>query len=266
MAVLLTCFLALVNFAAISNAEVSLYTSQDKETRMRLIHDGLIGKLKSHEERAQFHILMCQPKKAWAEAEKISSSETRNRFEGAILALVAVPREELDFADEQEMRAGVEAQKKPPVAKATRAADKIAMAYPLETQEVWDDELEDLSLGSSCDFPTVDNTKLEKFSELAKARLTPVMQSEGTARVSLASLASDVGLKPILSEKELGQLILQTPTYADRLKWFAQAAASDQSHEISIQGLHAQVSVLQFQTTDLEPHSLELPWLLEEKR
>jgi hypothetical protein len=206
---------------------------------MALIKRGLLGTLKTPEERAQYYLLLCQPRQAWGQAEQISDVQTKQLYEGLILALVSSP------APDQSNRL-----------KSTRPDSDLR--FQLDAAEVWRDELDDVDLPASCAFPTVAADKLEKIRAQALKTLQPVLSQ--TESFSALAIATDVGFVPELQESDLlGKQI--PPSYIGRFQYFAKRAGR-RNPEIQISGMSASVSNFGFSIVEMTPHELEIPWLL----
>ena len=81
---------------ALSN--VDRWRDSPSPERQSLIFRGLAAELNTHAEEAQFHLLLCQPRAAWAWAQKIVDPALRARFEAVILALASTPTPGVDRA------------------------------------------------------------------------------------------------------------------------------------------------------------------------
>ena len=161
---------------------VDRLSRENSQVQLELIRNGFRGKLHSAEEWAQFYILLCQPKKAWISAEKVTDESSRKLFEGVILALSATPRaaaaDDLDIEDSE------------PVAKKAKAEVRFAF----DQAEVWADEPGKLQIDSECEFPLVAADKQAELALDAKTRLLEAVTDPSRAdlpRFSLLALATD---------------------------------------------------------------------------
>jgi hypothetical protein len=233
--------LSLIFITSLASARtVDRFTPETKKARMNLISRGLLGQLQTPEEKAQYRLLLCQPRAAWRETEGIADKKTRELYQGLILALVSTPDHDQNSAS-----------KNP----ASRGDD---FRFPIDSSEIWRDEVEDMDLPSTCSFPTVAADKVASIREKAFQTLQPLMPE--TQNMTVLAIATDVGFVPALKEPDI--LGKQVPSlYLKRFQYFARQNMPSE-YQIKISGMNAQVSNLDFSSIELTPHKLELPWLL----
>lgn len=218
--------------------------------RVELIRRGLKSELSSPAERAQYHLLLCQPQAAWMATEQIEDPSLRDQFKAAILALSATPRPSVNTEAQLEMNWDVEP----------------AVRFALDEDEIWADEIDDIQIEPSCEFPIA--TEPEKLLQEARALFTQILTSDdGAHDVALYSLATDVGLQPTIP----GQLLRQLESgeiesvYTDRFKFLnEQMRAESQSDILNIKDRRATLSPLTLIDTQFTPHPIEIPWLLRQ--
>ena len=109
------------------------------------------------------------------------------------------------------------------------------------------------------------------LAEQAKERLAKVVLGEAVlgeavpARFQILALATDVGLRPPLTEVDLLNFrgAHSTSPYFNRFQLMLAPAVVSRETTIKIRGLKASVSTLRLVEADLTPHALEIPWLLQ---
>jgi hypothetical protein len=235
-------------------AVVERLSATDEVNRLSFIQKGLAGQLHTPEQQAQFHLLLCQPRAAWKAAEKIKDEKTKAIFKGTILALAATPRPAEEQMETSAPPIGIKIEK-----------NSIATEFNLEQEEVWNDEIADLSLGEECDFPMA--LKQRPMAEEAKEIFDKNLSGEEPTDISVFALASDVGLQPVVGPEALKHFSEhnEDSLYLKRLKFFAdQSAEENEPEEINIKGMKAWSSAVSLKDATFSAHRLEIPWLLHQ--
>jgi hypothetical protein len=140
---------------------------------------------------------------------------------------------------------------------------KIAARFPLETSEVWEDEVLDAQLPAECEFPISEASALSSNKLSAIEKINALLSSEKIPAHLLAALSSDLGFQPALSHEDLKKIELSDPDYLERMQHFADLSKSKEPFsEIEIHGMQARVQNVDLDDTKLTPHIIEIPWLL----